>query len=666
MFEGKSAGRLVRILVLALALLVAAAGQLFLTARAEARPSSCFGKTVNRVVKSSNTTVHLAYRDVAWVEGTGVTVIGKPYSRICAGGGRQVIHAGKGTSFTDAGPGNDRIVLHPKSNDNQVHGGAGDDEIDGSSGNDFIYGSPRRLPSGVSDSDDLVGKGGNDHIYDYGGTGNQLRGLTGSDRLYSLGRAVSQVHGGNGTDFIFSNGGKSRSGVIEKVFGEQGNDRIRADRTPNNGPAYLDGGEGDDWMTGSKRDDIFIYNAGIKKLRGLGGDDLFVTTGRGLGRINGGGGTDTISFAALTSSNAYVPGMGPISGARVDLRTGRSIGYTTYRLSAIEDVIGSAFDDWIRGKSGTAHIDGGLGHNICSGGRELQNCNGNSPGGGNGSRAIVDINESGFPIVMGSRGADQVKVGFNGASSRFEVQVAGGAAVSGLCRRANSSGSRINCPANRNNLNGLTISTGDGGDSVKLLGSIPATMTTKIDGGNGRNVIQGGRSKDLIETSTSSAGSVLKGDGGLDIIYANDRVRVMGGGDTDISRVVNPCRGATLDGGPGTDSVVFAGPHARRGVKADLGRGYAQWRSGGCAARTDIGPDIEKLEGTDGNDYLIVGRRHRAQQGRSVIFGRGGVDLFDARNGRRDTVTTGANGHRNKVRADRIDKVIWGYGLAGY
>ena len=212
---------------------------------------------------------------------------------------------------------------------------------------------------------------------------------------------------------------------------------------------------------------------------------------------------------------------------------------------------------------------------------------------------------------MGSRGADRYWVGFNGASSRFEVWVAGGAAVSGLCRRANSSGSRINCPANRNNLNGLTISTGDGETRSSCSASIPATMTTKIDGGNGRNVIQGGRSKDLIETSTSSAGSVLKGDGGLDIIYANDRVRVMGGGDTDISRVVNPCRGATLDGGPGTDSVVFAGPHARRGVKADLGRGYAQWRSGGCAARTDIRPDIEKLEGTDGNDYLIVGRRHR-------------------------------------------------------
>lgn len=75
-------------------------------------------------------------------------------------------------------------------------------------------------------------------------------------------------------------------------------------------------------------------------------------------------------------------------------------------------------------------------------------------------------------------------------------------------------------------------------------------MTTKIDGGNGRNVIQGGRSKDLIETSTSSAGSVLKGDGGLDIIYANDRVRVMGGGDTDISRVVNPAVAPRLTAAP--------------------------------------------------------------------------------------------------------------------
>jgi len=46
-----------------------------------------------------------------------VKVIARPYSRICAGPGRQVIRAGKGWSKTDAGPGNDKIILHRSSRD---------------------------------------------------------------------------------------------------------------------------------------------------------------------------------------------------------------------------------------------------------------------------------------------------------------------------------------------------------------------------------------------------------------------------------------------------------------------------------------------------------------------------------------------------------------------
>ena len=130
------------------AVLVAAAGQLSLTARAEARPSSCFWKDGQ------------PRRQVQQHDGSP----GLPGCRLGRGDrrhrDRQALQPDlrrrwpsghpcrQGTSFTDAGPGNDRIVLHPKSNDNQVHGGAGDDEIDGSSGNDFIYGSPVACPPG--------------------------------------------------------------------------------------------------------------------------------------------------------------------------------------------------------------------------------------------------------------------------------------------------------------------------------------------------------------------------------------------------------------------------------------------------------------------------------------------------------------------------------------
>lgn len=639
---------------------------------AEARPAQCFGQKIDRVVKGANKTVRLKFKQVAWVEGENITVIGKPYSVICAGAGRQVIFAGKGTSRTDAGPGNDKIVIHPKSNNNRAYGGLGNDEIIGSNGHDFIYASPKKVGRGVADTDRVSGGGGNDRIYDYGGENNRLSGGTGSDSMYSLGTAVSELHGGNGTDFLYANGGKSKSGVIEKLFGEQGNDKLRADRKPNNGPAYLDGAEGDDKMTGSNSSDILIYNSGIKTLKGLGGDDLFVTSGRGLGKIDGGSGRDTISYAALTTSNTWVKEMGGyISGVKVYLDQssngwpGYSVGHTRYLLRGIEDVVGSSFDDYIQG-AGTSRIDGGLGSNLCSRASQLTNCNGDSPG-NNRSEVLVDVNAGGIPTVLGSRGADNVSIGYNPRADRFEVTVAGGARPSGLCTRVTSNGSRINCPVDPNLMSTLVVVGEDGNDRISLKNSIPAHISTKLDGGNGRNVITGGPSKDLIETSGNSAGSVLKGGKGLDIIYANDRVRAEGGLGTDIFRVVDPCVGATLGGGSGTDSVVFAGPKHLRGVKANLGAGYARWKQGGCSAQIRIGPDIEKLEGTDGNDHLIVGKRHPQQQGRSVLFGRGGIDILDARNGRLDNITVGGGGKRNKVLADKrpngrfLDDITWGW-----
>ncbi len=642
---------------------------------ATADAAKCFGKKVNRVVKADSTTVRLEYKDVAFIEGNKVTVIGKPYSRICAGKGRQIINAGKGTSFTDAGPGDDKIILHPSSNNNKAYGGTGDDEIIGSNGHDFIYGSPENTPGGSGDSDRLEGGGGNDHIFDYGGNGNKLFGDTGSDQLHSLGNAVSELHGGNGTDFLYSNGGKTAGGTLEKLFGEQGNDRLMANKPGTNGPAYLDGGEGDDQIRGTSLGDTIIYNSGIKKVWGEGGDDLFVTSGRGQGTFEGGAGRDTISFAAHTPSERP----GSISGVMVDLAAGRSLGFSGYSLDGIENVIGSAFDDEIEGSPGQDNvlqgglgndvisgnsgdtIDGGLGENECFGG-QMTNCNENSPGNASGSQPQIDITEGGLLIVMGSTAPDDISIGYGSGPSRFTVNVAGGGLASGLCQK---SGGGFSCPVDPNNLNGMLVYGDAGADSIKLENSVPRTLTTTVNGGAGNNTINGGPSKDFISTAPGSAGSTLNGGGGLDVIYAVDAVSIAGGPDTDIFRVVDPCVGANLKGDSGTDSVVFAG--AARGVKADLAGGYAEWNGGGCGgSRTSIAKDIEKLEGTDSNDHLIIGKRNKAQDGRSVIFGRGGIDVFDSRNGSIDSVTTGSGGRKNKVIADAKDNVVWGYGLAGY
>ncbi|OJU93257.1 MAG: hypothetical protein BGO23_11235 [Solirubrobacterales bacterium 67-14] len=707
---------------------------------AAARPDKCFGKKINRVITGNHKTVRLKYKDVAWVAGDRVTVIAKPYSRVCAGEGSQTIRTGKGISFTDAGPGNDRIyaakgdatvhggpgndlivtekgnklrifgdsgddrirtgkgnsvtvdggsgddriTLNAKTKKGVVHGGLGNDYIVGSKSHDLIYAGPTRNPRGLPDRDTVKGMGGNDRIFDYSGTGNRLYGLTGSDHIYSLGDAISQVHGGNGTDFLYSNGGITSSGVKEKLFGEQGNDRLRADRPDNNGPAFLDPGEGDDWVYGTPKDDTIIAHSGIKKLHGNEGDDLFVTTGRGLAKLYGGPGNDTISYAAHTP-----PGGRRIDGVIVDLRAGTSLGTTRYTLDSLENVIGSAFDDEITAAPGVVNhiegglgddvivgnggdgdsVDGGLGENECSGFAEATRCNRESPGNFGNRLALVDISDGGIPIIMGGTQDDGISVGFDDSNQWFRVEVAAGGVPSGNCRGVDQSpnsavAKTIRCPADRNNLDGMLVYGGDGDDTINLENSIPKTMSTTLNGGTGRNVVNGGPSKDFISTSYGSAGSVLRGGGGVNLIYANDRVTAIGGPDTDHFHIGNVCQGSKLVGNAGNDSIVFAG--ASRGVKADLGRRYARWKNGSCAAATTFSPDIERLEGSRFGDWLIIGRRHRAQQGKSSLLGREGVDILDSKNGRQDTVTTGSEGHRNKVIRDRKDKVVWGWGLAAF
>lgn len=659
---------------LAMAILISV---ILIPAAAQAAPKKCFGKKVNRVVKNNGGKVYLKFKDVTYVSGKNVKVIARPYSRICAGAGRQVIYAGKGWSKTDAGPGDDKIILHRSSSKSRAYGGLGNDRIEGANGHDFLYGGPKSNPGGASDNDTILGLGGNDRIVDYLGE-NNLFGGTGVDTLFSLGSSVSNAYGGGASDVIWFNGGRSASGKMEHIFGERGNDRMRGDKFGTNGPAYIDGGSGDDWSYGTDADDVFLTNSGTKKIRGYGGDDLIVASSRGLASVDGGAGTDTISYATHTPTDNV-----RFSGVRVELDKGTSLGQTRFTLDGIENVIGSSFDDEITGVSGEKNIiegglgndtligqerdgdtaDGGLGNNVCQGFVKESNCNRSSPGDTGSKRPLLDINEGGVLTLIGSRFNDKVSVGYSGGA--YRVSIAGGAVPSGLCVPDGNSSSDYVCPALADTLNGMLLYGNDGDDDISLDNSIPRTLTTTINGGAGKDHLVGGRSKDYISTSVgNSAGSVIEGRDNLDVLYINDDVKAYGGNDGDAIHIYSPCIGGESVGGKGKDSTVFAG--ADHGVKANIARGYAKWVHGGCAKTLKIHKTIEKMEGTAFDDILILGKRLKAQQGKSSLLGRQGKNILNSKNGVRDTVTTGPEAHANKVISDRKDKVIWGWGFARF
>jgi len=664
-----------------LALLVTFAFSAVSPPSADAAPKKCFGKKVNRVIGGKNKTVRVKFKDVTWVAGSNVTVIGKPYSRICADRGRQIIRPGKGRSLTSTGRGDDVIRLHRSSNRNIVQAGLGNDVIYGAKGHDFLYGGPKKNPSGAADRDVVNGLGGNDRIYSYSGTGDRLYGGPGSDHIYSLGSSVAELHGGNGTDFLYSNGGRDESGRLEKLFGERGNDRLRANRIPNNGPVYLDGGSGDDWLFGTPADDTAIFHSGIKKISMGAGNDLMVATSRGLATVDGGPGRDLISYATHTP-----PGYRELSGVMVNLAGGESIGQTRYRLSGVEDVAGSPFDDEITGAGGVDNLlqgglgddtligqsndgdvgDGGLGTNECSGFAKSAFCGRLSPGDPTTrGQVAVDINEGGVLTVLGGNLDDRISIGYDRLAAAYRVDAPSTAVAAGNCEILSTSGRQITCAADSNSLNGVLVYGAGGNDSVTIENSVPSSVTTTINGGSGSNRLTGGQTKDFISTEGNASGSMIEGRGGLDLLYHSEGVKVEGGTGSDVLHMANPCVGGSVKGGKGKDNLVFAG--ANRGVEANIAGGYAKWASGRCSNAAELARDIEGLEGSPGPDRLILGPRHRSQEGKGSLLGREGADYLNSRNGRRDTVTTGGGSDRSKtVVADRKDKVVWGWGLSGF
>ena len=172
--------------------------------------------------------------------------------------------------------------------DDTARGGGGNDSIEGGSGNDLLYGEAGndRLAGGTG-IDRLNGGDGNDTIivtgtgdsFDtfYGGTGTDTIRVTGSTDLTLAGfrAAVASVEAwsGNGAGVIGT--------LSANVYDFSGLASLA-------GLAFVDGGGGNDTITGSRFADV---------LRGGAGNDR-ITGGRGGDLLTGGSGYDSFVFAA--------------------------------------------------------------------------------------------------------------------------------------------------------------------------------------------------------------------------------------------------------------------------------------------------------------------------------------------------------------------------------
>jgi Ca2+-binding RTX toxin-like protein len=481
--------------------------------------------------------------------------------------------------------------------------------IVGTRAHDVIVAGPGdNVIHGMGGNDTICAGGGNDTIY--GGRGN--------DRIYG-GPGDDTIYGGRGSDDLHGDSG------VDRIFGEAGNDRI--DGGPGDGD-HLEGGPGDDSLFGGPGDfDVLIG-------------------GPGNDRIDGGPGAHDIA--------SYKDAGGPIT---VDLGKGRVSGAEQERLRGIEDVLGGSGDDTLIGSAATPNrLDGGPGddrllavgegdeafggpgHDTCSGPFATRtSCGGWGGAGGTAVALISSITGSSSLVITGSEGPDDVTVSFTGQGYLLE----GGGAIDVLlgqpgedtCVRDAVSNS-VSCHGTASS---IQASLGGGNDTFTVADSVPASVSSTIDGGPGSDTLRGGRGNDVIYGGDDRDPDTLEGGEGDDVLYGinifhprrdSGAARMFGGPGDDLLVGGQPCNGDLFDGGPGeNDSASFArvrnsGIH----VKATIGGAVLDPDVPNCNAG-HIEHSIEKIEGSPGPDILI------GDDGPNTLLGRGGDDILDGRGG---------------------------------
>lgn len=242
--------------------------------------------------------------------------------------------------------------------DNRIDGSGGADSIDGADGNDSIYGNGG---GGV-----LAGGEGNDFLLaGFGGAvDSMLSGGDGEDLLFGALTGVSWLYGGAGNDHFVGN-----AGSLIWVSYADASSRVRVDLAApaaNLGEAagdtYSDiahvlGSNFGDALFGTGTGELLSGALGNDKLRGSAGDDT-LEGGLGADVIDGGDGTDAADYRRAAA------------GVRAELlafanNSGEAAGDS---YAAIENLLGSRFDDTLFGDQLANRLEGANGDDNLLGG----------------------------------------------------------------------------------------------------------------------------------------------------------------------------------------------------------------------------------------------------------------------------------------------------------
>ena len=468
---------------------------------------------------------------------------------------------------------------------------------------------------------------GSAHADRLGGDGgaNLLTGGAGSDVL--LGRAAADMLlGGLGDDILIG------GAAADRLEGGDGTDTaaytdaaaaIFLDLTTpglNSGDAAGDVFISIDAFAGSAFDDTLAGDGGANRLAGGGGADLLqgragadVLAGdAGADTLDGGTGADTLIGGEGVDYASYASGLALVL---VDLATssankGDALGDT---YSGIEGVIGTAFNDDLRGDGGDNLLNGGAGNDL------LTARDGNDTiWGGFGADKL--FGDGGADLLFGGDGADTITGGAGndtltggaGADSLVGgdgLDVAGySAELAALILDLVTPGLNKGAALGDRFLSIEGVAGGSGGDDLR--GSAVANL---LDGGAGHDRLTGRAGADTL--TGGSGDDTLDGGTGADLLY--------GGDGTDWATYATATAAVRVDLlAPSLNSGAALGD-SLISIEAVHGSALADNLAGDEAAnRLDGGSGADFLAGRGGADTLFGGL------GSDILYGGAGSDVL--------------------------------------
>ncbi|MBC7601817.1 MAG: M10 family metallopeptidase C-terminal domain-containing protein [Ramlibacter sp.] len=474
--------------------------------------------------------------------------------------------------------------------DDTVFGTAGADTLQGMPGDDLLAGS--------DGNDFLIDGAGNDYLR--GGAGNGLLfnsdgddtfvGGAGNDTIAGFGGGTDVViFSGNFADYQFGPVGVSGAAFIvdTRVDGD-GADEVDGvaifrfadgDRTESE-LAIVRPTDGNDLIAGTVGNDTLNGGLGSDTLQGLGGDDI-LQAGIGADQFDGGSGTDRVTFKEVSggvsvdlrfgTATKPAPSSAPGSLDAVGQEDAKAPAKQVIdRLTGIEDVTGTRFNDTLRGAAGHNVLNGSDGTDtvVLSGFSfeyDLQRIDGgfrvvDLVTGRDGSDDLIGIEQLQFADGLRTWGDFVVHEGTGGAD--VQLGTAANEILSGL--------------AGNDTIRGLA------GDDTLI-------------GGAGINLLGGGKGRDTVDFSAWTQGIAVNlslsstqtiGTGESDRFVAIENV--IGGSGSDSltgTSAANVLKGGwgndTLDGGRGADTLVGGGSddvyfvdNANDVVVEGLGQGF--------------------------------------------------------------------------------------------